>query len=386
MKICIITEYFTKKDGSATGGVEARAFNIGSRLGKNHAVFIITSWQKGQQRKEEFANMTVYRVGKHHPYSNTGGTLSRLRFAFAAKKAAIKLGGKHNIEIIDGYNFISYIPAQRAARKLHIQCVATYHEVWIGEWVKNKGLIAGSLGSLWERINLRLKWDKIVAVSNFTKKRLEKHGKQAVVIPNGVDVAAFQHTHKKTKQPSIAYAGRLTKHKRVADLLKALAIIKNNPELQNVHCHIVGTGPEKERLEMRVKELQLQKHVTFHGFVKNYEDVKKIMQQSHVFCLPSVLEGFGMVVIEAMAAGTPYVCSDIDVLSEVTHNGTGGLLFKQEKHEDLAEKLKMLLTNKNLHQEKVKQAKEFVQRYDWDRIVEQTKNMYAAVINREEFP
>lgn len=382
MRICIITEYFATKDGAATGGVEARAFHVAKELAKKHDVTVITSWRTGMPRQETFSNITVHHVGPHHPYTNIGAVVSRLRFSYAAYKEA----RRHTFDVIDGYNFVSYLPAYHAAKKTGAKSVATYHEIWLGSWIKNKGLLTGTLGSIWERAVVKKKWNRIIAVSECTKKKLELHVHSTiVVVPNGVvlpqPTAHHQRPTTYRPPPTICFIGRLTPQKRVVDMLDALALLKKhkNSALKNLRCVIVGTGPEEERLQQHAKQRGLTT-ISFLGFVKEQKDVQNILKTSTLLCHPSILEGFGMVLIEAMAHGTPYVCSDIDVFKEVTKNGKGGLLFQQKNPADLAEKIALLLTDKKEYAKKSTEAKILAQEYGWKRIAAQIERVYEDVV------
>lgn len=386
MRICIITEYFATKDGAATGGVEARTFHVAKELAKKHDVTVITSWRDGMLRQETSHNITIHHVGPHHPYTNVGAVISRLRFAKAAYRTAVVLAREKPFDLIEGSNFVSYLPAYYAAQKTGAKSVATYHEVWLGSWIKNKGLLTGILGSMWERAVLKKKWGQIISVSEYTKKKLEQHVRSPiVVIPNGVvlppPTTANRRPQTKNQKPTICFVGRLTPQKRVGDLLDALTLLKKhkNNAVRNLCCIIVGTGPEEERLKEHAKKQGLD-NVTFLGFVKEQKDVQNILETSTLLCHPSILEGFGMVLIEAMAHGTPYVCSDIDVFKEVTKNGKGGLLFAQKNSQDLAEKIAWLILDKKEYAKKVTEAKKLVQEYNWKHIAAQVEKVYDEVV------
>ena len=104
------------------------------------------------------------------------------------------------------------------------------------------------------------------------------------------------------------FAGRLLPNKNVALLLESLPIlIRDHPELG---CLIVGEGPERADLEGLASRLGISASVTFLDFLPSHDDVIALMKQSKVFVLPSVREGFGLVVLEANACGLPVVTVD----------------------------------------------------------------------------
>ncbi|MFC1727905.1 glycosyltransferase family 4 protein [Nanoarchaeota archaeon] len=356
-----------------TGGVEANAYYISKHMSKKNKVVVVCSYQKGLKRHQKNGNLEVYRVGPEHQYTNEGAVLTRFMFARSAYKFAKNL---EKGDVVVGSSFISYLPACRAAKKLKIPAIAIYHETWIGEWIKNKGLITGTLGNIWERMILMSKWDKIISVSEFTKKRLScmVDEKKIVVIPNGIDLSSFKKIKvKKNKNPTLISIGRLTKKKRIADLINAIPIIKK--EIPKIKLTIIGKGPELENLKCIANN-----GVTFKGFIKNRDSVIKYLKESHVLVAPSVLEGFGIVLLESMASSIPYVCSDIGPFIEVTKKGKGGLIFKKEDHIDLAEKVIKLLKNKKLYASKVKEAEKLVKEYDWSKISKQVEHVCEEVL------
>lgn len=374
MKITYISEYFPyKSEGEITGGVEARCFNIAKRLATKNEITIITSWKKGQERKHKLGKINILRVGKNHQYTNEGSFLSRLQFSIAAYKTAKKL----KADIVEGYNFISYLPAYYAGKKVNAKKIATYHEVWQGEWIKNKGAI-GILGEIWEKWVLSLKWDKIISVSEFTAKKLIKQNisrKKISVIYNGINLKDYNSEEKKYKDPTIVSISRLTPKKRVDDLIKAIYLVKK--QIPNIKLIIIGKGNELDNLKKLVSKYKLKDNVYFTGYVGNYSDVIKILKKSHIFCLPSILEGFGIVLAEAMAAQTPYICSDIEVLREVSQGQKGGLIFKRKNYKDLTNKILFLLKNKKLYIKKEEECVIAVKKYDWDKISKQILEVYT---------
>ena len=80
--------------------------------------------------------------------------------------------------------------------------------------------------------------------------------------------------------------------------------------------------------------------------------------------------------MEGLGANTPYVCSDIEVLKEVTNNSKGGLIFKQKDPKDLANKIAILLKDKTLYKEKQREAKNLSKEYNWDILAKKINNIY----------
>jgi glycosyltransferase involved in cell wall biosynthesis len=374
MKITYITEYFPySNEEDISGGVEARCINLSKEISKKHDITIITSWKKDQKREHNIDNIKILRVGPHHKYSNLGNIVSRLKFSLAAYKTAKKI----KADIVEGFSFISYLPAYYSAKKINAKKIATYHEVWLGEWIKHKGFLTGVLGEIWERWILSLNWDKIISVSNFTKEKLIKSkikNSKIKVIHNGINIEKYQIKETKYDLPTICSISRLTPQKRIKDIILALKIVKK--EISNIQLKIIGQGKELENLKKLTNKLNLEKNIIFEGFVKHHKDVIKILKKSHIFCLPSILEGFGIVIVEAIASKTPYICSDIEVLKEITNDGKGGLIFKKKNYEDLAKKIIILLKNKKLYLTKIEEESKEVQKYEWKKISEEVNNIY----------
>jgi len=187
--------------------------------------------------------------------------------------------------------------------------IVTWHEVW-GEsyWQRYLGRLA-PICALTERLAAHVP-DKIIAVSRQTSTRLiDQMGVRAPVrtIELGVDLAAIHAEEKSRLRSDILFAGRLLGHKNVDILLRAVALMReDHPRLC---CRIVGEGPERRRLESLSIELGLEKNVIFHDFFPG-SAIYGLMKSAVVFALPSIREGFGIVVLEANSCGLPVVTVD----------------------------------------------------------------------------
>lgn len=189
--------------------------------------------------------------------------------------------------------------------------------------------------------------DKIRAISQFTKnKALKISGpKPCFVFPTFTDIDSFLQEKLVTFENFILFVGALEKVKGVDILIEAFfGLVKEFPYFKLV---IIGAGSEKKNLEFRVKNLELGKRVEFQGRL-SLEETENIMKHCYCLVLPSVSEGLGRVLIEAMALGKPVIGSKVGGIPDLIKHGQNGFLFEVGKAKELTERLKILLENKDL--------------------------------------
>ena len=378
MNILYFTEYFPESENAElTGGVESRTYHLAKELAKKHNITIITTTQHNP-RIQNFQNMLIIRC-KKLPYTHTGYKKERLQTAIKMYKTGERFIKRNKIDIIDSHNFFTYYPASKLAQKYKIKHFVNYHETWINNWVKNTGSKAGIIGEIAERFilnNLKKNNTRFIAVSNFTKNKLIQNNikNKISVVYNGINLDKYKIKVKKEKHPTIVSMSRLTPLKRTKDIIKALKIIKQ--EIPNIKLKIIGDGEEKNNLIKLTKQLQLENNIEFLGFIEKHDDVLKILKSSHIFCLPSVLEGFGIATAEAMASEVPYVSSNIPPTREITQNGKAGLLYKPTDHNELAINVIKLLKDKSLYKKKQEEGKKLAKNYDWSKLAKQLEKEY----------
>jgi glycosyltransferase involved in cell wall biosynthesis len=225
--------------------------------------------------------------------------------------------------------------------------------------------------------------DLCIAVSNTTKRRLVNLLKvppeNIDVIPNGVDCKAFDEIYVKKESARIVYVGRLEKHKRV-DLL-ILAFNELRKSLPECELFIIGDGSQRENLVRLASTMKIE-HLFFTGILSRTELVR-ILKSSTILVLPSVFEGHGIVLLEAMAAGTPPIAvwSTDSGVKEVVIDGFNGMLV-QANVAQIRETLYKLLTDKELYDRLRENGLNFVKKYDWDNIVWMVANSYEDLITK----
>ena len=142
----------------------------------------------------------------------------------------------------------------------------------------------------------------------------------------------------------------------------------------NVRFLIAGDGDLRSALEEQVKDLGIEDKITFLGLVP--EDKKiEVYSSFDVFVFPSLAEGFGIVLIEAMALGLPCVASDLPVLKEV--GGSAVKFFRVGDYEDMARKILILLEDENLRRYLGQKARKRVEeKYSMEKFVENYDRLY----------
>ena len=201
--------------------------------------------------------------------------------------------------------------------------------------------------SLLERRHVR-QVDRILTSSAYSAGRIaEEYGVPAhriTVVPEPIDLARWRRAFESAPElprggNSILCVAHLYPRKNVATLLAAMTRLSNQAVLR-----VVGTGPDLARLERRARELGLGGRVEFLGHVA-FDRLVGEYRRADVFCLPSRQEGFGIVFLEAMAAGLPIVAARAAAVPEVVSDGESGILVAPDSPGDLAAALDRLLSD-----------------------------------------
>lgn len=374
MNICIVTEYFPHSESlDIKGGVEVCCYNEALELSKFHNVTVLTS-KEGELDEFNIQDVHVICCGDDRGYVQKGSFTSRLKFM---KDALNKHEILEDVDLVIGYNFITYPVAYKLAEKLNSKVALRYHDVWIGEWTKNMG-ITGLFGEILERYIFKKDIDLYVAVSDYTRNNLNKYvdNSKTITVHNIVDFPQVESEH--YSKPTISCVARLVEYKRVNDLIKAVNIIKQ--EIPDIQCKIIGTGPEEEKLKNLTTQLNLEDNVEFLGFVEEHDDVMKVVNSSDIFCLPSIVEGFGIVIIEAQSLKTPFVAARIPPVVE-SSGQKGGLFYEPKDYEQLASQIQRILGDDELIKKLQIEGLENKNNYTKEVIGAKLNNAYESLFN-----
>lgn len=228
------------------------------------------------------------------------------------------------------------------------------------------------------------KIDGLIAVSTVARDSALQHFPGVYrIIPNGVDTRRFHdqvepRPELKTDNPKILFVGRFEPRKGLKYLFQALPRIK--AVFPDVTLVIVGSGI-LEKYYRQLVEKQLQHNVLFVGNVPR-EELPRYYASCDIFCSPAIgAESFGIILLEAMAAGKPIVASDIPGYRTILEPGQEGVFCQPCNADDLAEKIIALLREPALRKKMGQQGRAKALQYDWSIITRQVVDYYLEVMN-----
>lgn len=226
--------------------------------------------------------------------------------------------------------------------------------------------------------------DKVIAISESVKRSLMKYEfipqNKIRVIPNGFDYEKFYKVGSakiisKDQEIIIGTVCRLEEQKGIVYLLKAMKIVLM--KYPNAQLEIVGDGSLLEKLKRLSYRLGISNSVIFFG---KFADVIPFYKRMNIFVLPSIYEGFGIVLLEAMAAGIPIVSTNVDGITEVVVNGESGILVPPKNYEAIANAIINLIENPNLVSKLIDKGFERAKLFDIKKHISQMDEFYEELL------
>jgi len=170
-------------------------------------------------------------------------------------------------------------------------------------------------------------------------------------------------------------AGKISPRKNTIRVLEAL----KNPQLVNANLLLVGgDGWDHEQVKQKVKEFRLEYRVHFLGYVSD-EELRYLYRHCLSFVYPSLFEGFGLTVLEAMACGAPVISSQTTSIPEVA--GEAALLIDPLSSEAISEAMLRILKDNELREDLVLKGQHRAQKMNWTKAAQDTMHYYSEVLN-----
>ena len=269
---------------------------------------------------------------------------------------------------------------------IHLQSPAVYQQgLWLARaWGRPVIMtVATSLPSRNRFPDVGGRCRKVIAISRSVADDLTRRNRvpseHVVVIPSGVDVPAMQDEHgvlADDRGPVIGTAGPLEATKGLPFFLGAAArVVRECPDCEFL---ISGAGPEEHNLRRLARNLKLGGHVTF---VSQLFDFEMSLDAMDIFCLPSLQQGLGVTMLEAMIRGRPVIATGVGGVDSVITDGVTGLTVPPSNSEKLAERMLELLNDPERARKIGEAGRQFVrEEFSVERMVAETAAVYRTTV------
>ena len=374
MKIALVSPY----DFPFPGGVTQHIFYLDKHFRElGHQVKIIAPCAgESPEKLPENVSVTTTRVISI-PF---GGSKARIPYSPAVYWRVKRALQEEDLDIVHAHEPMSLPVPVVALRHSQGVNVGTFHSY------RDRHLIYQYCRRVFQPFFDKL--DGKIAVSEAARDTVARYfSGEYVIIPNGIDANRFGGDHVLPLEQysdgrlNILFVGRLEPRKGFRYLLQAFPYVKE--EFPQARLIVVGAYRKKEMA--RHLRYVREHHLTGVKFVGNVsdEDLPRYYRSCHVFCAPSTgFESFGIVLLEAMAAGKPAVASDIPGYRDLLEDGREGLLVERKNERALAKAITRVLRDPGLQEKMGAEGRIKARQYSWREVAERILDYYQELLGR----
>lgn len=359
---------------------------------KGNECFVITQRIEGTKEREVIDGINVIRVGPKITYKGalySIGAFGNFGYFLNSFFKGMKIVKEQKIDIIHSNTFLPAFSGYLISKLTKIPHIVTVHDVYLLQqkefWKKwssqpEVSFLVSKLGPLIEKLILNMKYSAIHTVSKTSKRDILKVSKKnkVIIVPNGIDLKKYDEIKSKKKKNQFIYIGRHVFYKNLETVIRAMALVAN--KIPDAKLIVVGDGPMRNKWENLARYLKLENNISFVGRVSHQEKVK-LLKESQFLVMPSLIEGFGIVVIEAFACKIPVIASNVMPLPELVKDEENGYLVPPFGIKEWYEKIIKLLENEKLCERMGKKGRKLVEEnYTIQKIAEDVLKMYNKVI------
>jgi glycosyltransferase involved in cell wall biosynthesis len=334
VRICLVYDCLYPYN---VGGAERWYRNLGERLAADgHEITYVTlrQWERGQ--KPDLPGVRVRAVGPRFPLYAGGRRriLPPLVFGLGVLAHLARRGRRYDVVHTASFPYFSLLAAGVVRPLRGYRLIVDWHEVWTREyWQEYLGAAGGAIGWWVQGLCLRLP-QRAFCFSQLHARRLRAAGLEPVVL-EGQYAGTPEPGEPAPAEPVVVFAGRHIPEKRVPAIVPAVVLVRK--ELPEVRAELYGDGPERSEVLRRIAAAGLDGAVTAPGFVE-FERVDRALRTALCLLLPSSREGYGLVVLEAAARGTPSILvqGPDNAATELVEEGVNGVVVRSPSAEDLA--------------------------------------------------
>lgn len=372
MKIALVSPY----DWSVPGGVNRHIQNLAeSFIRKGHVPEIIAPSSRPLDKESHHIRV----IGESVIGLPASGSVANVCLSYDLGPRVKKLLQRESYDVVHVHEpFMPLLPFQ-FVRYAQCPVVATFHATRDGG-NRIYGYTKFLIKPHWQRLGGR------ICVSRASLSMISRYfADRYRIIPNGIDYSIFAAEvppipELMDNRRNILFVGRQEKRKGLPYLLEAYRRIKQ--EMPETRLIIVGPDGGIRGACMRYVEEHQLKDVHFAGLVP-YEELPRYYRSADIFCAPNTgHESFGIILLEAMAAGAPIVASNIPGFRAVLAHGKQGLLVPPKDSDALANAIKAMLSNPERREAMAAAGPPHARSFSWDEISSRVLSYYGEVLSR----
>lgn len=293
-------------------------------------------------------------------------------------KVFLKFRGRFNKDAFLFFSLLSYFLVPILPKKFYLFVHSNEKRVFLtdypGESLMDRFIrkVIYFINYQWESSMCR-KATKVFSVSpslkNETIQQYSINKDKIVVIKNGLDTSVFtKMIGPKIFNKDLLYVGKISYRKNVIDLVKILKLLTTIDPLFKLH--IVGSGEQGylNKVKSKIYEYKLDNNVFIHPYTNDTE-LNKLYEKCGIFVTTSLVEGFGLVLLEAMSKGMPVVAYDNLGVRDIV-NKTNGYLIDPFDYRNFVDKVLFVCNNKDAYKKMSEKAINTVDNYCWDRSID----------------
>lgn len=372
------------------GGLSRAVYDLSRALvEQGEEVHVFTSHVEGCPAFEYMDGVYVHRISclVENDSMHFMDWVFQLNIAMVQYFASCRAKGLH-FQLIHAHDWLVSLAARDLQKKYQIPAIATIHATEHG---RNQGIFTDLQRKIHrEEWKLTHEAEKVIVCSEYMRSEIlrlfQLADDKVTVIPNGVDRTKIEVSPDRScgKDPYalphekiIFFIGRLVREKGAQYLVEAASeVLMACPEAKFI---IAGSGPMKAELEQLTFEKGLNHKILFTGFIQDHER-NVLLKHAYIAAFPSIYEPFGIVALEAMAAGTPVMVADTGGLAEIIQHGITGLKIYPGMVSSVRDQLVYALKNEEHLAKMAETATRMLHRsYNWDHLAASTIQVYNDV-------
>ena len=390
----MLTQFFSP----TRGGGEVMFYQLANQLGKRgHKVFIIKHKILGSDKSEDYLNLSsnviIYEVNPTviHKGGLPAGIFQNVLYVLNSIKTGLKIIKSNRVDVIHCNTYSPVFAGWLLSKLTGVPLLVTVHDVALlhgynfwEKWMRQFGRLSwikALIGYLSELLTIKLSRN-IHTVSKTSKNDILSFNSKSniVIISNSLDFEHYKFDGNITYEDFILFIGRLVYYKHLEVVIEALKLLKNRCDVRLV---VLGDGPMRSEWEGLVDRLNLKDRVEFKGYVSHKEKLH-YLSKCRALLLPSIFEGFGIVVLEAWAFRKPVIVVDVEPLNKIVEHGSDGFVVEKNLPATWARYIYLLMSSEELSKQLGdKGYRKLIERYSMDKYVNEMEKLYTEIMVAE---